>query len=239
MINRIATCLMVGFGVSLSVSQVFGDAITFYSSAASFQSALSQMGLKSALVDFETLPNGLPVGPDDQSRSSPQVFSLFGGTNSANFTTTGSGFVYEDFVSVSPSHSLRENNSAPIQVRLAAPVSAIGVFAIDIDNAVAAAATAVYSSSTLANVVQEFNGVGGGVNQVAFLGAIATDDSLTLPRAILTQVLYDQSNSARPEFTYLDNFIVAVVPEPSGVVLLLVAMVCSAAIRHRRERCFV
>ena len=101
------------------------------------------------------------------------------------------------------------------------------------------AATAVYHSS-LADVTQSFDNTGGSDNQIAFLGAIATDGSLPTP--IINGVTFDQSNAGIPEFTYLDDIRFAtseaIIPEPSTFVVwsLLVGLAVAFGCCKRRKR---
>lgn len=214
----------------LSQSDAYGDVITLYSSPVAYQNAVAALGLSSITLDFESQPDETPAGPGSPQWASPATFNLAGGANSATFTTPGH-FVFETFAWQSAAHSLRENGSSAVVVTFARPVFAVGVYALDIDNFVSNAATALYSSTTLPPLLQQFDNRFGRSDARAFLGAIATDDSLLHPRAVITTVTYDQANAKTPEFTYLDDFTVAV-PEPSAIS----AMLSGIAVARRRRR---
>ena len=232
--NKLRAVLVILAALLAKRQDASADTVTLYTDLTSFQNALAGLGLTADLINFESLPNGTPVGAGDVFRPSPENFNLFDGANTATLQT-GSGFVYEDFVSVSPSHSLRETSSGPTALGFGAPVAAVGVFALDIDNLIANAVTVVYRSITVSDVVQQFDNSGGSANAVAFLGAIATDDTLSVARNILSGATYNLSNVNTPEFTYLDDLRVAAVPEPSSLLLISIGMVTPVLIRCRRK----
>ena len=233
MMNRVAKAVV--FGAFLLSIRAEAAVITLFSDLTSFQTSLTSLSLTAELIDFETLPDGTPAGAGDVGRSSPETFNIFGGSNTATFST-GSSFVYENFVSISASHSLREDASAPTELAYGSPVAAIGVFALDIDNLVSDAASAIYHSTILADVVQNFDNQGGAENSVAFFGAIATNDALDTAADILTGVTYDQSNVSTPEFTYLDDLhsaSAAAIPEPTSLALFGLGLV---GLSYRRRK---
>ena len=216
-----AVVLMIcvnGVGITTANATV----ISLFTDSVAFQASLASFGLTSQTIDFETQPNGAAVPAGDLAAASPLNYSIFGGQNTASFSTASS-FVFENFVSISPSHSLRETNSGPTSLAYTNPVAAIGTFLLDIDKLVIDAATAVYSSTSLPNVQQTFDNSGGSQNVNRFFGAIATNNAGTAAENILTGATFDLSNvGGGAEFTYLEDVTtgVAAAPEPSTLALL-------------------
>ena len=71
--------------IAISVASLHGlsrqasaDKLTLYSDVVTYQNALASLGLVEEVIDFETLPDGTPVGAGDVLRSSPEAFGLFG-----------------------------------------------------------------------------------------------------------------------------------------------------------------
>jgi hypothetical protein len=194
------------------------DVVTLYDDEASFFGDLAALGGISQTLDFESLPDGTPVGPGDLDAPLPLTYEVLGGAVSADFTSGGQ-LVFEDFASVSPTHSLRDDTS-PIDVALSSPVAAIGVWALDIDSSLPGAASALYQTSTLGSILQSFDNPGGGIDVSAFLGAIATNDAGTELVPIFESVLYDQAGAS--DFTYIDDMTFAI-PSPGALGVLVLA----------------
>lgn len=210
-----STRIVLFVGVCALSTIARADIVTLYDDLISFQNDLAALSATTETIDFETFRDGAPVPPGDSAAANPLTYDLFGAANTATFSS-GGPLVYENFVSISPTHSLRDETMA-IDLAFGGPVAAVGGWALDIDTSSPLAASAVYQTTTLGSIMQTFVNPGGGSDVNTFLGLIATDDSGTELASIVTSVVYDQAGGG--DFTYLDDLTIGV--PASGALSLL------------------